>query len=424
MLDDVIGLLNAPGVQLDLGQPAVQEQPPCEHKPDLQQQQQQQHHQQHNAVTQLQDHQPLQEQQQQQTALHPLPPAACREAHRQSWVRPPQQQQEDLKAAATKHASINAAWQGFYTYWGPRAASTIQHYWRCYKAKQQYLQLREAATVLQAFSRGHLLRMGPDNALRLHREEQQQQRQQQQQQQQQQQRELELQQQREREARQRAMVLQRQQAEREAAQQRQREQEAVLVLQCAVRERAARRLLAELAAAEAAAAVKQRADSMSSVPSTCSRGSDSTDSCSRGSSRQSHSRGSTVCSLQASTAPSMTSRGLDEANGEVDPDDGFQQQQQQQWEDLQDKQQDVPQHVLPGLVIRHAAEKRTASHGGDAGVECREELARQLVQRAGQLGVVEGLHAAELAARTLMASSSSRQLKSAMQAVRTARPTM
>lgn len=276
------------------------------------------------------------------------------------------------------------------------------------------MRLKEAAVVLQAFSRGHLLRMGPDNALRLHREEQQRQQQLRRQ-------ELELQQQLEREARQRELMMQRQQVEREAVQQRQREQEAALVLQCAVRGRAARLLLVALAAAAAEAAVKQRADSMSSVPSTCSRASDSTDSCSRGSSRQSHSRGSTVCSIQASAAPSMTCKGLEEANAEADAD-GFQQ--QQQWEGLQEMEQNEPQYVLPGLVIRHAAEKRTASHGGDAGAECREELARQLVQRAGQLGVVEGLHAAELATRTLMASSSSRQLKSAMQAVRIARPTM
>jgi hypothetical protein len=120
----------------------------------------------------------------------------------------------------------------------------------------------------------------------------------------------------------------------------------------------------------------------------------------------------------------MTSRGLDEASEEVDPEDFQQQRQQPQCEDQHELQQDVPEYVLSALVIRHAAEKRTASHGGDAGVECREVLARQLVQRAGQLGAVEGLHAAELAARTLMASSSARQLKSAMQAVRSARPTM
>jgi myosin heavy subunit len=328
-----------------------------------------------------------------------------------------------------KHESINAAWRGFYSYWGPHAASTIQHYWRAYRARQQYLQLHAAAVVLQAACRGHLLRASSSNVLRLHREEQRQQ-----------QLELEKQQQREqqhleREARERQQQQERLQEQRERTVQQQRQTDAAVVLQSAVRGWAARQLLEDLAAAAAAAAAAVQAvssaavldeggsaeDDMSAVPSTCSRASDSTDSCSnsRGSSRQSHSRGSTqsACSLDAPAAAAAAVAACTDM-------DGMQQEWQEQAAFCKEQQQ---QYSLPGLVIRHAAEARTASHGGDslpAGSDCREDLARQLVQRAGQLGVVEGMQAAQLATRALMASSSSRQLQSAMQAVRAARPTM
>lgn len=416
VLDDVIGLLNAPEVAADLAsqhpspscsshqtqQEQCRNMPEAQSGPSLSQQ-----------VQPL--HQPL-------GGSNSLPQAACREAHRQSWARPPEQQQEALRAAAVKHESINAAWRGFYSYWGPHAASTIQHYWRAYRARQQYLQLQAAAVVLQAVCRGHLLRASSSNLLRLHRKEQRQQ---------QRQLELERQQQRAQQQRGREERERRQQQERL---QEQREREAALVLQCAVRGWAARRLLADLAVAAAAAAVHAAVgaglpdegdcagSAMSAVPSTCSRASDSTDSCSnsRGSSRQSHSRGSaqSSCSLDASAAAVAACRdheGMQQQQEWQEPEQGAYVEQQQQ------------QHSLPGLVIRHAAEARTASHRGDsqqAGTDCREDLARQLVQRAGQLGVVEGMHAAQLATRALMASSSSRQLQSAMQAVRAARPTM
>jgi hypothetical protein len=314
-----------------------------------------------------------------------MPPAACREAHRQAFVRPLHQQQEELRAAATKHASINRAWEGFYNFWGPRAASTIQQAWRAYKARQRHLQLREAAVALQSLCRGHLVRTGPRNLLRLQREQQRQEQEQQRQQQQQ---------------------------EREVL-------EAATVLQCVVRGWAARRARCCLAAASAAAAaaveevpaVKQLSSSISSVPSsTTCRASDSTDSCSRGSSRQSHSRGSNGCSSEASAAAHPCS--LLEAGDETE------------WQETEPSSA----YVLPGLLIRHAAEKRTASHGGADAGQCKEELARQLVERAGQLGAAEGQKAAELGTRSLLVCSSARELKSAMQVAgcgcRSARPTM
>lgn len=58
------------------------------------------------------------------------------------------------------------------------------------------------------------------------------------------------------------------------------------------------------------------------------------------------------------------------------------------------------------------------------GHDCQEDIARQLLQRAEQLGTAEGCKAADLGARTMMASSSSRQLHAAMHAVKTARPTI
>jgi hypothetical protein len=101
-----------------------------------------------------------------------------------------------------------------------------------------------------------------------------------------------------------------------------------------------------------------------------------------------------------------------------------QQQQQQQWAGLQEPSQENLQCLLPELVIRSAADTRTASHGGcaAAGQDCREGVSRQLVQRAGQLGVIEGAQAADLATRALLASSSARQLKS-MCMVKSARVT-
>lgn len=382
MLDDVIGLLNAPGVMPDKTSSTRDELQPSQSQPQQQQQEQR----------------PA-------STLSPLPPAACREAHRQAFVRPLHQQQEELRAAATKHASINRAWEGFYAFWGPRAASTIQQCWRAYKARQRHAQLRGAAVVLQALCRGHLVRTGPSNLLRLQREQQQQLELKQQQELQQEQCQKEW------EARQQELLLLQQAADREAAQQQQeRELEAATVLQCAVRRWAARRTRCCLATTAAAAAdgaaaaaevpaVKQRAGSISSAPSSTT--SDSTDSCSRGSSRQSHSRGSNGCSSEASVAahPCSLTEAVDEA--------------EQEWQAMEP----CSAYVLPGLLIRHAAEKRTASHGGD-GAQCKEELARQLVQRAGQLGAAEGLQAAELGTRSLLVCSSVRQLKSAMQAAR------
>jgi hypothetical protein len=102
---------------------------------------------------------------------------------------------------------------------------------------------------------------------------------------------------------------------------------------------------------------------------------------------------------------------------------------QQQWQQQELEEGQASQEALlvqlPGLVIRHAAETRTAGHDMEGpGRGCKQELAKQLVQRAGQLVVCEGQQAADLATRTLMASSSSRQLQSALQVVRAARPTM
>lgn len=63
---------------------------------------------------------------------------------------------------------------------------------------------------------------------------------------------------------------------------------------------------------------------------------------------------------------------------------------------------------------------RTASHGGkaEAGSCCQEAVARQLVERAGQLGSCEGRQTAELGARTVMVSSSFREFQSALGAVK------
>ena len=171
---------------------------------------------------------------------------------------------------------------------------------------------------------------------------------------------------------------------------------------------------------------------VSSVPSVCSRGSDS--SCSSGSSRQNHSRGSTVCSLDvappATTGPSSTPSADAVTTNDSMPHAAEQRCQSQPVADSSQQpavysEADSVQYELPGLVIRSTAEMRSASHGGvtEAGVNCREDLARQLVQRAGQLGVCEGQRVADIATRAVMASSSFRQLPAAMGAVRTARTT-
>lgn len=380
MLDDVIGLLNEP----ECKQLISQQQQQC------------------SSTATPTTTPPL--------VFSPLPPAACREAHRQAYVRPLQQQQPDLRAAADKHASISAAWRGFYSYWGPHAASTIQHYWRAYRAKRRYLQLREAAVVLQAGCRGHLFRGSPANLLRLHREEQQRlpiaapnDLEQQQQRREEEERQLR---QREEELLARELLLLKQQQQQHA-----QLEAATVVLQCAVRGWSARCLCRQLAdtAAEASASAAG-AGPYSRVTSICSnsRQSDSSSGgSSRGSSRQSHSRGSTVCSSSSSADMPCGAAALVGSSSQA----------------AQEQPPSFELYELPGLLIRSAADTRTASHGGgvgggDGSACCTELLAQQLVQRAGVLGVAEGLQTAELATRALMASSSSRQLASAMSIVR------
>jgi hypothetical protein len=222
--------------------------------------------------------------------------------------------------------------------------------------------------------------------------------------------------------------LRRQQHEED--QQRQLQQyQAAVTLQCVVRCYLARRLHASLAVS---AGAQQHAivtpicsdctcPSISASPSTCSRASDSSTSASssRGSSRPCS--GSTVCS---SGDPTGSDSGPVKQQGEISCQQEGPGQQQQQLQEGHATQEALLVE-LPGLVIRHAAETRTAAHDKEGpGRDCKQELAKQLVQRAGQLVVCEGQQAADLATRTLMASSSSRQLQSALQVVRAARPTM
>jgi hypothetical protein len=79
------------------------------------------------------------------------------------------------------------------------------------------------------------------------------------------------------------------------------------------------------------------------------------------------------------------------------------------------------------LVIRSAADTRTATQHGDgssiAGAACTEQLAKQLVWRAGELKAGEELQQAGLALRTSMAGSSFRKLQEAMAVVKSRRDT-
>jgi hypothetical protein len=312
---------------------------------------------------------------------------------------PAQQHQPGLLEAARRVSTISEVWQGYYEYWGPHAAATIQHAWRGFRARQRFLQERAAATALQACVRGTQVRQREANPLRRHRQEQ---------------RQLQA------------------TAEQEAAQRLQ--EQAALMLQCCVRRQLACVAPQQLRQRQQQQQQLQDAVCAVAVDACTSASSCGSDAVAPASSAASASTdgasmvlwqqhgGSSSCSSSGSV---VSSRCCSREAGSCC--EASEQQPPQQDSCVSEAQQRVkpaphrvPAFTLPDLVVRCAADARTASGGDDlTGAACQERLARELCARAAVLQRRESAKQAGLASRTLLVKASGqRELSVAMQVVK------
>lgn len=345
-----------------------------------------------------------------------------------------------------KQDSISSAWRGFYGYWGAEAACTIQRHWRRHLLRKQYKQMLEAAVVLQAATRGWLLRSSAENLIAIHRQQQQ----------------------------------QRLEQQSKQEQLRQQRQAAAVVLQCGVRGWYARKQLhAEVVYSTCSQVLTVGKDGCSSHQSEGTTGLTAINSappvprnsntCSTGTPTLSVSNdsrpGSGSDDLGDQTSLRQTAyvdkRTQGRGTGAQDPQEqcnsssiddkcsggcqSFVQEQSQQKQVQQHSKQvstrtvrDVKHKpvddagsngavteadVLQGrqLIVRSAADTRTANQHSDScnttGCDA-DGLTADFIQRAAELSAGEGLQQVDLSVRTTMASSSFRGMKEAMRVIK------
>lgn len=336
-----------------------------------------------------------------------------------------QQQLWQAVSSGLKQESVNAAWRGYYQCHGQAAARVIQRRWRAYRARQQYQQQKTAAVVLQACCRGWHVRTITAHALRVRQQERQQ------------------------------KLLQQQSLN----QQRQQRKDAALALQCCVRGWLARRLLQQLTVAntEEAAAVRttgtETAAQHTQVVAGCTVSSAVDDGHQRGSRNRSSS--SIVNNAAQMHTSNSSGRSSNECGTDGRPASTSHTNSQQPHKNSNacdgtqyscragrsSSRQPTSGPVaaaracgavcseLPTrqLVIRSAADMRTAMQHGDGsnsvGAKCVEQLAREIVWRAGELEVEEVQQQVDLSIRTLVAGSSFKKLQEAMVMVKFSRVT-
>lgn len=73
-----------------------------------------------------------------------------RQQRQQQQLQQQRQQQQPGPQRPSSKEAVCAAWQGYYQYWGPGAATTIQRHWRGWCTRRQLQRQHKAVTCIQA----------------------------------------------------------------------------------------------------------------------------------------------------------------------------------------------------------------------------------------------------------------------------------